>query len=140
MAGTRCIIQDSSGQVVASMVGKHTLPYSILAVKVLAAVHAFRLALELGHLSIILEGDSKVAIDAFWSKQQSLTECGHLIEEAKWLANQFEAVEFNYVLRKCNIAAHNIARHAKHVSECMVWVEDVPPHLAIVIQVDLTTA
>ena len=120
MAGTRCIIQDSSGQVVASMVGKHTLPHSIVAMEVLAAIHALRLALELGHPSIILEGDSKVAIDAFRSEQQSLTEYGHLIEEAKWLANQFEAVEFNYVLRKCNIAAHNIARHARYVSEFTV--------------------
>ena len=106
----------------------------------MATIHALKLALELGHLSIILEGDSKIAIDAFWSKQQSLTKCGHLIEEAKWLANQFEAVEFNYVLRKCNSAAHNIARHARHVSKCTVWMKDVPPHLSIVIQVDSTTA
>ena len=71
----------------ASMVGKHTLPHSIVAVEVLAAIHALRLALELSHPSIILDGDSKVAIDAFWSNQQSLIEYGHLIEEAKWLAN-----------------------------------------------------
>ena len=101
--------------------GETYFTYSILAVEVLAAIHALKLALELGHLSIILEGDSKVAIDAFWSKQQSLTKCGHLIEKAKWLVNQFEAVKFNYVLRKCNIAAHNIARHARHVSKCTVW-------------------
>jgi len=55
------------------------------------------------------------------------------------LANQFEAVEFNYVPRKCNIATYNIARHARHVSECTVWMEDVPPHLSIVIQVDSIT-
>ena len=120
--------------------GETYFTYSILAVEVLAAIHALKLALELGHLSIILEGDSKIAIDAFWSKQQSLTKCGHLIEKAKWLVNQFEAVKFNYVPRKCKIAAHNIARYARHVSKCAVWMKDVSPHLSIVIQVDSTTA
>lgn len=62
-AGVGTIIQDDSGQVVASMAEKFSLPYSIAAVEVIAAKKAFRFALDLGLSSIVLEGDSKNTID-----------------------------------------------------------------------------
>ena len=47
-----------------------------------------------------------------------------------------DLVEFQFVPRQANKATHNIARHARHVSEFTVWMEDVPPHLFSVIQAD----
>ena len=38
-----------------------------------------------------------------------------------------------------NGAAHNSTRHARHVSEYTVWMEDVPPHLSTVIQAELAS-
>lgn len=62
-----------------------------------------------------------------------LADYGHLLEEDKTLAEGFEAIEFSFVPRQCNTLAHKIARHARHVSEFTVWMEDVPPHLSNVI-------
>ena len=45
---------------------------------------------------------------------------GHLIEEAKQYGQQFNVIEYRYVKRECNKAAHNIARHGRHVSEFSV--------------------
>ena len=112
------------------------LPFSVATVEVIATKQALQFAKDLGLSSIILKGDSKIVIDGLKSKNSSLNEFGHLLVEAKEVADQMDLVEFQYVPREANKSAHNIARYARHVSEFTVWMEDVPPHLVSVIQAD----
>lgn len=79
------------------MANKFLLPHSIVAVEVITTIKALRFALKLGLTSIVLEGDSKIAIDALLCETPMLTEYGHLIKEAKLLADQFVTVEFSHV-------------------------------------------
>ena len=110
------------------------LPFSVAVVEVIAARKALQFAKDIGLSSIILEGDSKIAIDGLKSMNSFLNEYVHLLVEAKEVADQMDLVEFHYVPRQANKSAHNIARYARHVSEFTVWMEDVPPHLVSVIQ------
>ena len=114
------------------------LPFSVAVVEVIAARKALQFAKDIGLSSIILEGDSKIAIDGLKSMNSFLNEYGHLLVEAKEVADQMDAVEFQHMPRQVNKSAHNIARHAKYVSEFTVWMEDVPPKLVSVIQADST--
>ena len=138
-AGVGAVIRDEKGFMVAAMAEKIPLPYSITALEALAAIRALRLAGDIGLESFILEGDSKITIDALAGNIMEHAEFGNLFEEAKWLASQFGDVSFNHVRRQGNGAAHNSARHARHVSEYTVWMEDVPPHLSTVIQAELAS-
>ena len=79
------------------MANKFLLPHSIVTVEVITTIKALRFALKLGLTSIVLKGDSKIAIDALLCETPMLTEYGHLIEEAKLLADQFVTVEFSHV-------------------------------------------
>ena len=101
-----------------------------------ATNEALKFAQELGLSAIVLKGDSKRTIDSLLCEDVSLADIGHLIDEAKMYGHQFDVIEFRHVKREGNKAAHNIARHAKHVSEFLVWMEDVPPYLIAVIQAD----
>nr|XP_023884104.1 uncharacterized protein LOC111996368 [Quercus suber] len=130
IAGAAAVIRDRNGLILASMANKFPLSHSTVAVKLLAAMKAMKLALELRHKSIILKGDLKIAIEAMQSGLPSLADYGHLLEEGKSLADDFEVLEFSFVPRQCNTLAHKIARHARHVSDYTVWMEDVPPHLS----------
>ena len=65
----------------------------------LKGLKALKFAMELGHNSIILEGDSKIAIEAMQSGFPTLADYGHLIEEVKILAKSFAAIEFSFVPR-----------------------------------------
>ncbi|KAL0008389.1 hypothetical protein SO802_009891 [Lithocarpus litseifolius] len=131
------VIRDDKGQVVASMDKKITLPYSVTAMELITTKRALRLALDFSLSHIVREGNSKNTIDALMCEESLLSNYGHLVDDAKRLANQFESMEFSNVNREGNSAAHNIARHARHVSELSVWMEDVPPHLSAIIQVEL---
>nr|POF08281.1 putative ribonuclease h protein [Quercus suber] len=135
-AGVGVIVRNAEGCVLASMAETFHLPFSVAAVEVIAAKKALQFARDIGLSSIILEGDSKITIDGLKSTYASLNEYGHLLVEAKEVAKQMEAVEFLHVPRQANKSAHNIAKHARHVSELTVWMEDVPPHLVSVIQAD----
>ena len=115
------------------MVENFHLPFLVVAVEVIAAKKALQFAKDLRLSLIILEGDSKIAIDGWKSKKSSMTEYVHLLNEAKEIADQLELVEFKYVQRQTNKSACNITRHARHVSEFSVWMENVPPHLVSVI-------
>ena len=119
---------------VAFMAETFPLPFLVIAVEVIVATKALRFANDLGLPFIVLEGDSKITIDVLAGENPSLTEYGHLVDEAKELAKDFTYIEFSHVLRQKNSATHNIARYARHVSEYSVWMEDVPPHLFSIIQ------
>ena len=127
------MIRDRNVLILASMANRFPLPHSIVAVELVAAIKALKLAIKLGHNSITLEGDSKIAIDAMRSGLPSLVDYGHLLEKVKILAGGFATVEFSFVPRQCNTLAHKIARHARHVSKYIVWIEDVSLLLSNVI-------
>ena len=75
-------------------------------------------------------------LDALLCKSPSLTDYGHLVDEAKELAMDFSNIEFGHVLRQGNSSVHK-ARYARYISEFTVWMEDVPPYLVSEIQANL---
>ena len=127
------MIRDRNGLILTSMADRFPLPHAIVAVELIAAIKALKLALELGFNSKTLEGDSKITIDAMRSGLSSLAIYGHLLEEVKFLVRDFATVEFSFIPRQHNTLAHNIARHARDVSEYTIWMEDVLPLLSDVI-------
>ena len=64
------------------------------------------------------------------SKNVSLVSYGHLIDEAKCLAENFTVVLVSYIRKQDYSTGHNLIRH---VSKFSVWMRDVPSHLNTVI-------
>ena len=57
-----------------------------------------------------------VIINTLQDEVSSLALFGHLIDEAKILAESFTFISFFYGYCQGNYIAHNFVRHAKHVS------------------------
>ena len=91
---------------------------------------------ELNLSSIILEGDSKVVIEALRSGDEPLDSFVHLIIYAKSYAYTFSSISFSHTRRQDNSITPNLNRHAKHVSNLSMCMEDVSSHLNDVILVD----
>ena len=119
-AGVGVVVDNVEGYVLASMAKTFHLPFSIAVVEVIAAKKALQFAKDIELCSIILKGDSKIAINGLNSTNSFLNEYGHLLVEAKEVASQMVAVECQHVPRQANKSAHNIARHARQVSEFTV--------------------
>ena len=99
LVGVGVVIRDDNGLMVAVIAEKISLPYSVTAVEVLAAIKALRFARDIGLKSLILEGDSKITVDALLGDNMEHVEFGNLIEEAKWLSSQFVEVSYSHVSR-----------------------------------------
>ena len=128
-AGVGVVIQNCLGKVMASMTEKCNVPTLVNEVKAMAAVRAVVFAQELRFSSIILEGDSKKIMNIFKNDEPSFVSYGHLIEEAKFLAESFVVFSVSHVKRQSNFVAHNLARYARHINDLSVWIESVSSHL-----------
>ena len=49
----------------------------------------------------------------------------------KVIAESFQCIRFSHVRREENKVAHNLARHARHVTGFSIWMEDIPSHTLV---------
>uniref|UniRef100_A0A7N2MVZ4 RNase H type-1 domain-containing protein n=1 Tax=Quercus lobata TaxID=97700 RepID=A0A7N2MVZ4_QUELO len=89
-AGIGVIIRDSQGMVMASMSHNITLPISVVELKTLAAAKALEFSIDLGFVSAIFEGDSKIVMKALMDDSPSLASFGLLIRDVKTYVEQYQ--------------------------------------------------
>ena len=134
-AGLGVVIRNGHGQVLASLSEQIHLPFSLDMVEAMAAARATSFALEAGLSSFILEGDAQAVIKILNSEEESFSPFDHILASAKYLTDT-SRISCSHVRRIGNFVAHNLAKHARHVSGYKVWMEDVPPHLFSVLLAD----
>ena len=83
------------------------------------------------------EGDSQVVIMALNSKSPVLAPYGSLLQDSLSLANSFSKLSYSHTKREGNTVAHNLAKLAVNLTNCVIWMEDVPPDVLSPYQVDL---
>ena len=127
--GHRAIVRDNEGRVLASLAKKIPLPQSVVDVEVTAAQRALILAKELQFNSIVLEGDSAIITRALQAEELSLASFGNIIVEAQSYAKTFHSFKVNHINQRGKSVAHKLARHVRHISGLVVWMEEIPPHL-----------
>ena len=71
-------------------------------------------------------------INTLNSNGDSLSPFGHILDLAKALTESC-CISFWHVRQLGNSIAHNIAKHARHVSGYLVWMEDVHPNIYFVL-------
>ena len=67
---------------------------------------------------------------AITNHDPGLTQVHHLIAGIKSWQPKFRAWKSSFTRREGNKAAHQLAKYAKHISDCIIWVEDTPPIIA----------
>ena len=97
-------------------------------------------AAEIGITKAVLEGDSLTIMKALSSDHSSLAPFGLLIDDVKFSEKNFDQLLYSHVKRECNSVAHCLARHAFNISDFLVWMEDVPPQILVIIQANLANS
>ena len=80
------VIRDSQGMVIAFLSQLIPQEFQAVEIEALVALRALEFAFELGPASVVLEGDSKVDMDALADEAISLSSYGLLIANAKSLS------------------------------------------------------
>ena len=125
-SGMGVIIRDRKGLVIASMAT--WIPQQLWPVEIeaLAASKALEFARELGIADAVLEGDSQVVIMALNSKNTVLAPFGSLVQDSLTLSTSFSKLSYSHTKRDGNPVAHNLAKLAVNLTNCVIWMEDVP--------------
>ena len=134
--GLGIVIRDSKWIVLASCSEKVSLPPSSDNFKALATVRALLFAQELGLSSLIFKGDSEFVIKVLRSEDESLASFGHFLESVKPTIDAFSSISFSHTRKLGNFVAHNLAKHARHARDLLVWSEDAPSHFHDVLLAD----
>ena len=131
------VIRNEHGQVMASLFKHILLPPTVLEVEALAVRRGLELAVEMGFRNIVLESDSQILITALREGSYSLSSFDHIVQDIKFIASYLSSINYTHVRRQCNALAHSLPRRAKLVSQCQIWMENVPPDSSSVLQADL---
>ena len=138
MSGVGVVIRDCYGEVLAYCSDKISHAYEAEVTEALAAQKALSFAQELGFQNVILEGDELGLIQALKSQEQNLCPLGLLVEDVKIYSSHFQRVLYSHVKRNNNSVTHNLVRHAISIPDCQICMEDVPPHIVLVLHSDVT--
>ena len=119
--------RNDKGQIMGAF--RKTLPYSLgaLVVEAKAIEIGICFSWELGLREIILEGDSQIVMNAIANHDPGPIQIQQLVTGIKSWVPKFNAWKTSFTHREGNKAAHLMAKHAKQISECTIWVEDTPP-------------
>ena len=62
---------------------------------------------------------------------------GLLIEDVKVLANNFVRLLYSHVKRNDNRVAHSLDRNVLCIPDFQIWMEDIPSHIVLILQLDV---
>ena len=71
----------------------------------------------------------QLLINALKDSSPLVASFGLLIQDFHLFAEHFHCISFSHICRNGNSIAHNLIRHARHVTSSLVWIEDVPPQV-----------
>ncbi|KAL0014063.1 hypothetical protein SO802_001132 [Lithocarpus litseifolius] len=87
---------------------------------------------------IVIEGDAQVVIKALQEPETCPWPIQKVVEGVELSLSYFKAWTTSHVNRKGNEATHLMAKMAKSLSDCKIWVEDTPPIIADQVLKDVT--
>ena len=125
-SGVGVIVRDREGLAIAAMSEKIPQLLQPTKIEAMAATRALEFAREVGISEAILEGDSLLVIKALATKDIGLAPFGLLIQDAYKLTEAFSLLSYSHTKREGNQVAHDLAKLAVTIPNCVIWMEDVP--------------
>ena len=135
--GIEIVIRNERGELMGAMSKKLEFPLGALEVEAKAFEEGLILARDLGLRQVVLEGDAKAVTDALRGCYSPPLSIKMITDGIMGQKHNALAWEVSWVSRKCNRAAHLLARNAQFVSESIVWVEDIPPCIEFQVSKDV---
>ncbi|XP_075640174.1 uncharacterized protein LOC142611910 [Castanea sativa] len=127
--GVGVVIRNDRGEIMGAMSKKLDLPLRVLEVETKAVEEGLWFAANFGLKDIIIECDAQQVVKCL-GRQIVPPSSICLIMDGIWGGlKSFNDWEIIHTQRNGNQAAHILARQAKFLDDCNIWVEDTPPSI-----------
>ena len=128
--GIGVVVRNDKRQIMGALSELFPYPLSALEIEAKAAEFGTTFAQVLGLREIILEGDSQTVMAAIANHDSGPIQVQNLIAGIKSWESKFRVWQSSFTRRDRNKVAHQMAKYAKHIFDCIIWVEDTPPIIA----------
>lgn len=81
----------------------------------------------------IVESDYLVLVKQIQNERKLLSPLGHIIGGLQNVFKTFPPISIHYASRNLNVPAHLLAKYAYELDECLVWMEEAPECVMLVI-------
>ena len=125
--GIGVVVRNDKGQIMGALSKLFPFPLGALEIEAKAAEVGAAYAWDLDLRDIILEGDSQTVMAAIANHDPGPIQVQNLIAGTKSWKSMFNVWQSSFTRRDGNKAAHQMAKYAKQISNCIIWVEDTPP-------------
>ena len=116
---------------------KFGLPLGGLEAEAKAVEEGVALAWNLGLKDIIIESDALLVTNSLEKQSVMPSSIRKVVEGILERLRKFNTWDVNHTCRSGNITSHIMAKQAKFLNECNIWVEDTPPSIAFQVQMDV---
>ena len=135
--GVGVVIRNERGEIMGALSKKFMLPLGGLEAEAKAIEDGVVLAWDLRLKDIIIESDALLVTNYLGKQSVMPSSIRKVVEGILEGLRKFNAWDVNHTRRSGNIAAHIMARQAKFLNVCNIWVEDTPPSIADQVQIDV---
>ena len=98
----------------------------------LACRKTLKLAIDVGFMEILLEGDSALVMQTVSQAQLNLSRLGLIYEDIWCLVAGFRSISINIA----NCVTHALARFVRLIDDEIVWLEEDPPPVVDALYLD----
>ena len=136
-SGIGVVIRNEDGLIMGAMSKNLPFPLGALEVEAKALEGGIELARDLGLWEVEFESDAQVVVKAVTGIEPGPSSIMKVVEGIRMGLSSFKFWSLNHICRKCNNAAHILARTSTSRNETQVWVEDTPPVIANQLSLDV---
>ena len=135
--GVRVVIRNERGELMGALSKKFELPLGGLEAEAKAMEEGVAFAWDVGLKDINIESDAQLVTNSLGKQCEMPNSIRKVVEGILVDLRKFNAWDVNHTRRSGNNAAHILARQAKCLNLCNIWVEDTPPSIADQVQLDV---